>query len=62
MEIHEDFERGFERHQQDHDPFELMAVAPLLCALQRFEALAVMLEPIVYELEPLIDKLVIHDA
>lgn len=62
MEVHEDFECGFERDESYHDPFELMAVAPLLCAFKRFDALAVMLQAVVNQLESLVDQIVIHDA
>jgi hypothetical protein len=62
MEVHEDFECGFERDKSDHDPFELMAVAPLLRAFKRFDALSVMVKTVVNQLESLVNQIVIHDA
>lgn len=62
MEIHEDFEHGFERNKQDHDPFESSAVPLMLRAFQRIEALAVMGEPVVDQLEMLVNQFVIHGS
>jgi hypothetical protein len=41
MEIHENFEEGFERNETDHDPFQRVTVAALLTAFQRLDTLAV---------------------
>lgn len=62
MEIHEDFKRGFERDKHNHDPFELVTMAPLLLAFQGVEPFAMVIEPVVHQLEPLLDELVIHGS
>jgi len=69
MEVHEDFESGFERDESNHDPFEAHAV-PMLFLLglrpfgffERIEPRVVMVDPIAKKLEPSFRDFVIHDS